>query len=249
MSKSILEIKAELAREHKPFPAYSFPKLTREGIETKFEPSKYDIHTGKRTPIAVRVVKNGKLVVSYRFVKAIWHRIGPIRLPRPPQTLLPHSTILKPGTSPHKPSKGRRDFDPYGDFAFHVEIGQMRMAFSKFDGVDVEIDQIEYKDSLDTHPHKRPGIHRFGNLKFSKGVIADKQLWDWIHKTMAGDVKRLNGSIHVLADTHDKTKPEITYNFYQAWPCKWSGLRLDGKGAGTLVEELELAVDYIARGK
>jgi len=207
------------------------------------------VHTGSRTAIAVRTVTTMGLVTSYRFVKAIWHRIAPVRPVKPPQTLLPHSTILKPGVSPHKPSIGRRPFDPYGDFAFHVEIGEMKMAFAKFDGVDVEIDQIEFKDSLDTHPHKRPGIHRFGNLKFSKGVIADKQLWDWIHQTMAGDVKRLNGSIHVLADTHDKTKPEITYNFYQAWPCKWSGLRLDGKGAGTLVEDLELAVDYVARGK
>ncbi len=169
MSKSILEIKAELAREHKPFPAYSFPKLTRDGVLTTLEPTKYDIHTGKRVPIPVRVVKNGRLVVSYRFVKAIWSRILHSRPVRPPQTLLPHSTLLKPGTSPHKASKGRREFDPYGDFAFHVEIGPMRMAFSKFDGVDVEIDQIEYKDSLDTHPRNRPGIRRVGKIKLTKG--------------------------------------------------------------------------------
>jgi len=249
MSYNFLQKKADAFPPAKPFPPYKFPALTREGTLTQFVPTKYDIHTGKRVPLVVRTVTVKGLVKSVRFVLAIWHRLALVRPVRPPQTLLPHSTILKPGVSPHGASKGRREFDPYGDFAFHVEIGSMRMAFSKFDGIDVEIDQIEYKDSLDTHPHKRPGIHRFGNIKLSKGVIADKQLWDWIHSTMAGDLKRLNGSIHVLSDNHDKTKPEITYHFYQAWPCKWSGLRLDGKGTGTMVEELELAVDYISRGK
>lgn len=233
-----------------PFPAYAFPKLERYGVVTTLETTAYKpAGPGHRIPIAVRTVTVMGLVRTYRFKPAVWHRILVIRPFKPPQTLLPHSTIMKPGISPHKPSIGRRQFDPYGDFAFHVEIGSMKMAFSKFDGIDVEVDQIEYKDSLDTHPHKRPGIHRFGNIKLSKGVIADKQLWEWIHDVMKGKVKRLNGSIHVLSDAHDKTKPEITYNFYQAWPCKWSGLRLDGKGSGALVEELELAVDYIAKAK
>ncbi len=233
-----------------PFPPYSFPKLTRDSSVTKLVTTPIVPHVGgKRIPIPVRTVTVMGLVTTYRFKVAVWLRIGPVRPARPPQTLLPHSTVLKPGTSASKASKGRRPFDPYGDFAFHVEIGEMKMAFQKFDGIDVEIDQIEYKDSLDTHPHKRPGIHRYGNIKFSKGIIADKQLWNWIHDTMRGEIKRLNGSIHVLGDEHDKTKPEITYNFYQAWPCKWTGLRLDGKGTGALVEELELAVDFIARGK
>ena len=66
---------------------------------------------------------------------------------------------------------------------------------------------------------------------------------------MAGNTERKNGSIHVLADTHDTGSPEITYNFFQAWPCKWTGLKLDGKGTATLVEELELCVDYVSRSK
>lgn len=234
-----------------PFPAYKFPVYTREVTVTKLVTTAYTpAGPGKLVPIAVRKVTTMGLVRTMRFQVAIWTRIAPVRPVRPPQTLLPHSTLAKPGSSPHKPSKGRRDFDPYGDFAFYIDIeGLGTMAFQKFDGIDVEIDQIEYKDSLDTHPHKRPGIHRFGNIKLTKGVIANKKLWDWIHTVMGGNIQRKNGSIHVLADTHDKNAPEITYNFYQAWPCKWSGLRLDGKGAGGLVEELELAVDYVARSK
>ncbi len=230
---------------------YSYPAFIRETTVTQLTTTTIvQAGPGKRVPLAVRTVSVKGLVTTYRFVPAVFTRIGPIRLAKPPQTFLPRDTKKTPGSSAQGASTGRRSFDPYGDFAFHVEIeGLGVLAFQKFDGVDVEIDQIEYKDSLDTHPHKRPGIYRFGNLKLTKGVISNTDLWKWIHDAMAGNVQRRNGSIHVLSDNHDKTKPEVTYNFYQAWPCKWSGLRLDGKGQGALVEELELAVDYVARGK
>jgi len=230
---------------------YTFPTMVREVSVTQLKTTTIvQAGPGKRVPIAIRTLTTKGLVTTFRFVPAIWARLGLIRLAKPPQTFLPRDTKKTPGSSAKNANTGRRSFDPYGDFAFHVEIeGLGVIAFQKFDGIDVEIDQIEYKDSLDTHPHKRPGIYRFGNLKLTKGVISNTELWKWIHDAMAGKVKRRNGSIHVLADNHDKTKAEITYNFYQAWPCKWSGLRLDGKGAGALVEELELAVDYVARGK
>lgn len=230
---------------------YVFPKLVRDVhvtslVTTAITPAA----PGSRVPLAVRTVTVTGLVTTYRFVPAIWSRLLQIRPAKPPQTFLPRDTTRPAGSSPSKDSKGRRSFDPYGDFAFHVEIeGLGTLAFQKFDGVDVEIDQIEYKDSLDTHPHKRPGIYRFGNLKLTKGVISNTKLWQWIHDTMAGKLERRNGSIHILSDDHNSGTPEITYHFYQAWPCKWSGLRLDGKGAGGLVEELELAVDYVGRGK
>lgn len=234
----------------KPFKPYTWPKLSKTVKVTKLQPTQIVPHTGSPVvPLAVKVVTATALVTTYVFVKAAWTRVAIKKTMPPRPAQLPHSTQLKPGVTPTKPWKGRREFDPYGDFAFHIEIGDMKMAFSKFDGVDVEIDQIEYKDSLDTHPHKRPGIHRYGNLKFSKGVIANRELWDWMHKCMAGDVERKNGSIHVLSEDHNKDKPEITYNFYQAWPCKWSGMRLDGKGTGVIVEELELVVDSIERAK
>lgn len=230
--------------------SYSYEKLVREVKVTKLETSVGQTGGGTRVAMAVKRVTVTTMVTSYRFVKSVWTRIALVRRMPSIASLLHHMSLHAPGKAAHGASKGRRQFDPYGDFAFHVEIeGIGAGAFRKFDGIDVEIDQIEYKDSLDAHPHKRPGIYHFGNIKLTKGVIANKALWDWCQKIMSGDVTRKNGSIHVLSDNHDKGSPEITYNFYQAWPCKWSGLRLDGKGNETLVEEIELCVDYVARSK
>ncbi|PIE20406.1 MAG: hypothetical protein CSA66_00545 [Proteobacteria bacterium] len=153
-----------------------------------------------------------------------------------------------PGTPATGAVNGRRKFDPVGDFNFVVEISDLAAgAFQKVDGLEVQIDTIEYRDSLDPHPHKRPGIHRYGNIKLTKGIIENTALWDWCTEIMAGKMTRRNGTIHVLNDRGDDKSPEASYDFFQAWPCKWSGLRVDGKGGGTLVEELELAIDFFKK--
>lgn len=237
----------------KPAPSnpYPYPSLIKEVKVTKLETSTpAGPQPGTRVPMAVKKVTVTTLVVSYRFVKSIWTRINLMRAVKPPKSLLQNMSVNAPGKPVKGAHQGRRTFDPHGDFAFHVEIeGIGAGSFAKFDGIDVEVDQIEYMDSLDPHPHKRPGIYRFGNLKLTKGVIDNKALWNWCQEVMAGKTPRKNGTIHVLSDTHDKNSPQISYNFFAAWPCKWSGLRLDGKGTATLVEEIELAIDYVERGK
>ena len=39
----------------------------------------------------------------------------------------------------------------------------------------------------------------------------------------------------------------MRYNFFEAWPAKWKGFTLDGKGNDVNVEEIELAVEKIER--
>ena len=38
------------------------------------------------------------------------------------------------------------------------------------------------------------------------------------------------------------------FNFFEAWPCRWAFGPLDGKGNGTMIEILELAVEKVERG-
>jgi len=234
-----------------PWKPYSYEKLVKDVKITKLESSTpAGAHPGTRVPMPVKRVSKTSLVVTYRFVKSVWVRIALVKAFKPPMSLLHSMSVHAPGKPVKGASQGRRVFDPHGDFAFYVEIeGIGAGSFQKFDGIDVEVDQIEYMDSLDPHPHKRPGIYRFGNLKLTKGVIDNKALWNWCQDVMAGKIPRKNGTIHVMTDTHDKNSPQISYNFFAAWPCKWSGLRLDGKGNATLVEEIELAIDYVERSK
>lgn len=153
-----------------------------------------------------------------------------------------------PGSPPSAQSTGRRTHDPVGDFNFVITIdGVEAGAFQKCDGLSFEVDLIEYRESTDIFPRKRPGIKRFGNLKLAKGYVLNSALWGWCESIQKGKQDRRNGSIQVLADTGDSGEPLVTYEFREAFPIRWSGFKLSGVGKGAMVEEIELAVEQVLR--
>lgn len=248
----------------KPFPAYSFPKMIRNVSTQSLETSVLNPETpGKRSPFDPLQVTTQALGTTSGIAEnagmtpvVVQQRVFPMVsvMGLFPQRQVMENTVRisdhspMNGTAAKGAKTGRREHDPYGDFNFVVEIGGIKLgAFQKVDGLDVEIDQIEYKDSMDPHPRKRPGIHRYGNIKLTKGMVDSTLIWDWCKRIMDGDIDRQNGTIHVMPETGDKTQADVSYHFYAAWPCKWSGLRVDGKGTGTLVEELELCIDSFVR--
>jgi len=141
----------------------------------------------------------------------------------------------------------RRDFDHIGQFNFIIEIeGLTAGRFKAVDGLDSETEVIEYQDGDDLILRKRPGRTKYSNVVLKRGY-ADKsmeELWAWRKSVMDGKVERKSGSV-VLQNDHGV---EICrYNFFHAWPCKWKGWDLDGKGTDNVVEEIELAVETIER--
>ncbi len=152
----------------------------------------------------------------------------------------PHQSLERTGVH-------RREFDPYGDFNFIVEIdGVSAGAFQKCDGLSWEVDVIEYRFS--THPwgRLRRGQDKFGRIKLTKGYTTNDELWNWCSEIMNGGMGRKTGAIHLLDDAGD---PVTTYRWVEGFPAKWSGFRFDGKSSGAhLVEEIEIAVEKIFRG-
>ncbi len=157
------------------------------------------------------------------------------------------------GTTPSEVSEGRRDHDPYGEYNFVVRIdgadNEDYGAFQKCDGLTWETDLIEWRDSMDPYPRFRPGIRRFGKIKLTKGMVNNTKLWDWCQSIMKGTHDRKDGVIQLYDDACNwrDSEPEVSYKFIDAFPIKWSGFKLDGKGASGLVEEIELVVECIER--
>ena len=155
------------------------------------------------------------------------------------------------GNTPAESSEGRRDHDYFGEYNFVIRIdgedAEAYGAFQKCDGLSWETDLIEWRDSMDPYPRYRPGIRRFGKIKLTKGFVANTKLWDWCQTIMKGTHERKNGVIHLLNDDGDESAPAVSYKFIDAFPIKWSGFKLDGKGSAGLVEEVELVVECIER--
>ena len=112
-------------------------------------------------------------------------------------------------------------------------------------GLDSETEIVEYQDGDDLILRKRPGRTKYSNVTLKRGYINNTELWEWRKAVIEGKVTRKSGSIILCAD--DGTEI-MRYNFFEAWPTKWKGFSLDGKGTDVNVEELELAVEKLERG-
>lgn len=135
----------------------------------------------------------------------------------------------------------RRKHDHIGQFNFRVEIdGVTQAAFKACEGLDSETEVIEYQDGDDIILRKRPGRTKYSNITLKRGYVSSDELWQWRKKVMDGKVDRKSGSVILLNDTGDEV---MRYNFFEAWPAKWKGFTLDGKGTDVAVEELEFVVE------
>jgi phage tail-like protein len=238
---------AEQFRAQRPAPPapYSYPTLEAKSYKDMgFQIRESDPKVGGSVKTKTTIGKSGVIrSMSFTFSMGVLIRLG--RNAAIEMSLLFSLNVGAPG-APAAPGKPR-PFDHYPDYAFKVEIvgimGDKPAAhFQKFDGFDLEVEAIEYKTGTDAHAHKRPGVPKYGNIKLSKGVIENKALWDWCMDVAKGDLKRRNITITVLDEARDKALK--TFDFIGCWPTKWAGLRLDGKGSGALVEDLEFVVDY-----
>jgi phage tail-like protein len=89
---------------------------------------------------------------------------------------------------------------------------------------------------------KRPGRTKYSNIVLKRGFVNSDELWQWRKKVIEGKVERKSGSIIVCGDDGSEI---MRYNFFEGWPCRWKSLTLNTGEPGTLVEELEIAVEKI----
>jgi phage tail-like protein len=116
--------------------------------------------------------------------------------------------------------------------------------FRNVEGLDSETEIIEYQDGDDLVLRKRPGRTKYSNIVLKRGYVASDELWTWRKKVMDGTVERKSGSVILC---NDSGEPIMRYNFFEAWPVKWKGFTLDGKGTDSVVEEIELVIERLER--
>jgi len=139
-----------------------------------------------------------------------------------------------------------RSFDHRFNGKFKIEIEGVTVgAFSACDGLEARVDVVDFTDGDTIVARKRPGRARYANIVLRRGSVNDTALWDWFKNVLDGKVERKSGSIIVLDDTAQEV---LRYNFFEAWPCRWKSLELNTLEPGTLVEEIEIAIEKIERG-
>lgn len=145
-------------------------------------------------------------------------------------------------------SNTSRKFDHQGVFRFKVQLGSIQAgAFTAVDGLTAEIETIEYQGGMDMYPRQIPGRPKVSPVVLKKGWINTALLWDWMRKTMEGELKFENISLTLVAD--DNTTELVQYDCLDAWPSRWNGFQLDAASSNAMLEELELQVREVKRVK
>jgi phage tail-like protein len=138
---------------------------------------------------------------------------------------------------------GARD-DPYSAFNFLVEIDGVTVAgFSEAAGLSTETDIIEYRNGNENITvRKLPGLKKFANITLTRGMTADRALWDWRKRVEDGRTERQPGSIVLLDEARQEA---LRWNFREGWPSKLEGPSFNGRNNETALEKLEIAVEHL----
>ncbi|HWR60828.1 MAG TPA: phage tail protein [Clostridia bacterium] len=130
-------------------------------------------------------------------------------------------------------------YEVAGVFRFLVEIdGLLSGGFTHVSGLEVETEEEEYHEGgLNEYSHHIPVRTKYSRLVLRKGFASSNDLWDWYEQVTSGKISRKSGSIILL----DARGQEICrWNFFDAYPVKWTGPELDSESSRIAVETLEI---------
>lgn len=143
-------------------------------------------------------------------------------------------------------SRNRAELDHVGAYNFAVEINGVEAGYFKgVDGINAELEVIEFQDGDDLQLRKRPGRAKFGDVTLKKGYIVTAQLQNWWKETREGKYDRKDISV-VLRDNAGEEMRR--WNLYGCWPKQWKISALDGKGNDVLTEEITFVVEDLQIG-
>ena len=137
---------------------------------------------------------------------------------------------------------GGQRVDPYLNFRFRVEIeGIQQAGFMECTGLGSQIEVVEYREGGENASvRKLAGKVSYPDIVLKWGVTDSQELYQWHLQAIHGNLVRKNGSV-VLLDSQGNEK--LRWNFFNAWPSKWTGPTLNAKDNNVAIEELTLTCE------
>ncbi len=136
--------------------------------------------------------------------------------------------------------------DPYRSYNFLVEIdGITQAGFQEVSGLDSSTDPVDYREGADpNHVRKLTGLNKFTPITLKRGITDSDELWKWRDTVVNGKPERKNGSIILLDDTGAE---KLRWNFFNAWPSKWTGPSFNATSTAVAVETLEITHEELKK--
>ena len=138
-----------------------------------------------------------------------------------------------------------------GAHYFKIDLGgnEADGFFKEIDGIGSENEVMVHTTSDATGKsfvQKYPGQLKWNNITLKRGIDSDKQLWDWRQKVVDGKIEESRQECKIeLLDWEGNTL--VTYNFINAWPCRYTAPGLSASGNEVMIEEIEIAHEGMTR--
>jgi len=147
----------------------------------------------------------------------------------------------------------RRDNDPYGNFRFALELGNIQVAgFAECTGLQMETKVFEYKEGgRNETTLKFPEAATYGNITLKRGITQSNELIDWqldvINGVFSQNARTTNLNVAIIFMDEKGTEVK-RWNLISPFPVKWVGPDLKASGNEVAIETLEIAHEGIVRG-
>lgn len=126
-----------------------------------------------------------------------------------------------------------------GAYRFAVELDGLLVAgFSEVTGLESQTEFEEYREGgVNGYVHRLPKGVRTPPIVLRRGISSSQQLWSWYESASQGRVTRKSGSIILYKPNGSE---QVRWNFFEAYPVKWTGPSLNASSSDVAVETIEL---------
>lgn len=141
---------------------------------------------------------------------------------------------------------GKKQY-PYSTFRFRIEIGGITVAqVSDVTGLQVETETEPVEEGgVNDFVRQLPKRTKYQHITLKRGITDLDEMWRWHQDVVGGKFRRKDGAI-VLIDAAGEDK--WRWNFFGAYPVKWSGPDLKADSNTVAFETIELAHNGIKKG-
>lgn len=138
--------------------------------------------------------------------------------------------------------------DPYRGFRFRVEITKITVAHvTEVTGLQFETETESYEEGgVNDFVHILPKRSKLQNITLKRGITDLDDLWKWRQDVIQGTFERKDVTVILKDSAGNDTKWK--WEFYKAYPVKWTGPELKGDSNTVAFETIELAHELAHNG-
>lgn len=142
-----------------------------------------------------------------------------------------------------------RPNDPVVGYMFSLDVNGISGYFTSVSGIgsehSVATQKVVTQDGKEIEI-KMPGRLTWGDITLKRGLTDDMKFWEWRDKVVHGKIEEARTNCSITMYNRDYT-PVVTWNLFNAWPSKMTGITINSDSNDFIVEEMVISHEGLTR--